>query len=116
MHPGIEEIRNPVRLDEVLAGATGLIFKHSTRCWQSTVALEQVTALLDDGLELPVWLIDVIRQRPLAAAVADRLTIKHESPQAILLVDGNAVWHASHAAIKTGVVGKAVAESGIGAA
>jgi bacillithiol system protein YtxJ len=116
MHHGIEEIRDHGRLEEILGGATGLIFKHSTRCWQSSAALDQVTALLDDGLEMPVWLIDVIRQRPLAAVVADRLDIRHESPQAILLVEGDAVWHASHSAIKTAVVGGAVAEAGSGAA
>jgi bacillithiol system protein YtxJ len=38
----------------------------------------------------------VREDRPLALAVAERTGVTHESPQAICLVGGKAVRHASH--------------------
>jgi bacillithiol system protein YtxJ len=32
----------------------------------------------------------------LSDTVAERLGVRHESPQALLIKDGRAVWHASH--------------------
>ncbi len=45
-----------------------------------------------------MW-IDVIGQRPLARAIAERTNVRHESPQALLLEGGEVRWHASHGAI-----------------
>jgi bacillithiol system protein YtxJ len=41
-------------------------------------------------------MITVQSHRSLAAEVAARLGVRHETPQAILLRDGRAVWNASH--------------------
>lgn len=38
----------------------------------------------------------VIEDRPVSNEIAARLGVKHESPQAILVRGGKAVWHASH--------------------
>jgi bacillithiol system protein YtxJ len=46
--------------------------------------------------EVPVYLVDVIRQRPLSREIAAHLGIQHESPQAILIRGGAVGWHASH--------------------
>ena len=46
--------------------------------------------------EIPVYLIDVIGQRPLSREIAVRLGVQHESPQTILIRGGAVRWHASH--------------------
>jgi bacillithiol system protein YtxJ len=46
--------------------------------------------------EIPIFLVDVLSQRPLSQVVAVRLGIQHESPQAIVLRRGTPCWHASH--------------------
>ena len=46
-----------------------------------------------------VLLVKVIEARPLSLRMAEELGIAHASPQAILVRDGRAVWHASHFAI-----------------
>jgi bacillithiol system protein YtxJ len=51
---------------------------------------------MDEHPDVPVCLVDVIGQRPLSREIAGRLSIAHESPQAILLRSGTPVWHASH--------------------
>lgn len=43
--------------------------------------------------------VRVIEERPLSLALADRVAVPHESPQALLIRDGAAVWNASHRAI-----------------
>lgn len=75
-----------------------LIFKHSTTCGTSAYAYEE----LDDWLATPgattaaTFIVDVRTHRSVARAVTERLGVRHESPQALLLVDGGVAWHGSH--------------------
>ena len=46
--------------------------------------------------EVTYKMITVQTHRPLSDAVAQRLGLRHETPQAILLRDGKIVWTASH--------------------
>jgi bacillithiol system protein YtxJ len=45
---------------------------------------------------VPVYLVDVVKHRPLSRALAERLGVTHASPQAIILKDGVPAWHRSH--------------------
>lgn len=78
-----------------------LLFKHSTRCPISAGALREVEAHLDDAPRAGVTygLIYVVENRELSNEAAARLGVKHESPQAILVKNGQAVWHTSHSSI-----------------
>ena len=49
-----------------------------------------------ERLGAPADVINVERQRDLTAAVEDRTGVRHESPQVLLLRNGEAVWHGSH--------------------
>jgi bacillithiol system protein YtxJ len=68
-----------------------ILFKHDPFCGISARAHAELSAL--DG---PVPTIDVEHDRAIAKAVAERTGVRHESPQAIVLRDGRAVWSASH--------------------
>jgi bacillithiol system protein YtxJ len=46
-----------------------------------------------------IFLVDLIKYRDLSNHIANRLNIKHESPQAFLIKNGMVVWSASHNAI-----------------
>lgn len=50
----------------------------------------------------------VIEERPVSLALAERVGVKHESPQALLIKDGRALWHDSHRAITTEALVSAV--------
>ena len=78
-----------------------LLFKHSTRCPISAEAYEEVTAYLQDrpNEEVQYALIDVINDRPVSNEISEKLSVKHESPQVILVKDGKPVWHTSHSRI-----------------
>ena len=96
MHPLV----TPAQLDAVLRAPVALVYKHSTRCPVSTMAYQEVEQLLRDRPEAPVWIVDVIAQRALSREVAERTGVEHESPQAILLVDGAVVYDASHFGVR----------------
>lgn len=75
-----------------------LLFKHSRYCGVSCEALDELQSHLDNGATEGVAykMITVQTDRPVSDAAAQRLGIRHETPQAILLKDGKAVWSASH--------------------
>ena len=75
-----------------------LIFKHSNACPISGRAHEEVSQFLE-GQSAPAFdfaMVVVQTARPVSNAVADRLGIEHESPQAIVVRNGEAVWNTSH--------------------
>ncbi len=75
-----------------------LLFKHDPYCGISAHAHAELSDL--DG---PIPTIDVAHDREIAKAVTERTGIRHESPQVILLRDGEPVWSASHFAITAAV-------------
>lgn len=91
-----QSIRASTDLDTVLAEPVAVVYKHSPLCGASARAAREVRLFIDEHPDVPVYLIDVIRDRPLAREVARRLSTRHESPQAFLLRAGEVVWTASH--------------------
>lgn len=74
-----------------------LLFKHSRTCGTSCEALEELLAHVSGAPpEAAYKVITVQSHRHVANEVSERLGIRHETPQAILLRDGQPVWSASH--------------------
>src|SRR5829696_4905944 len=75
-----------------------LLFKHSRHCGVSCEALDELQSHIDARVEATVAykMITVQTHRPVSDAVSQRLGLRHETPQAILLKDGKVVWNASH--------------------
>lgn len=103
------KIESQAELDAVLASPAHLLFKHSYRCGISDRAHQQVEAYLADDPAVPVSLLDVVAQRPLARGVAETIGVEHQSPQVILLRDGKPVWHASQFDVTKEALREAVA-------
>jgi bacillithiol system protein YtxJ len=72
------------------------VFKHSESCGTSAEAHEELTGLLEQGVGGVWYLVDVRTHRSLSATIAERFSIRHESPQILLIVDGQVRWSASH--------------------
>jgi bacillithiol system protein YtxJ len=68
-----------------------ILFKHSTTCPVSAAAYAQMSQVPGD-----VSLVVVQRARDVSQEVAARTGVRHESPQAIILRNGAAVWNRSH--------------------
>jgi bacillithiol system protein YtxJ len=61
-----------------------------------------------------VALVEVQRARELSAEIENRLGVNHESPQVIVLRNGQVVWNASHFKITAEAVTRAVHDSEVG--
>ncbi len=73
-----------------------LIFKHSTQCPISSEAYREFKRFAESSSSLPCALVLVIENRELSNTIASRLGVRHESPQAIVVKNGQAAWNASH--------------------
>lgn len=73
-----------------------LIFKHSTQCSISSEVYEEFLRFAEPAGGLICGLVLVIENRELSDTIASRLGVRHESPQAIVVRDGQPAWNASH--------------------
>lgn len=106
-----EKIWNPIsdaeHLQEIIRSSSQsnpvLILKHSNRCALSAMAKNRLSASVDERLSY--FIIDVIAQRPLSNALAAETSVRHESPQTFLFVDGVLIDSTSHLAINPKNIG-----------
>ncbi|MFK7899156.1 MAG: bacillithiol system redox-active protein YtxJ [Cyclobacteriaceae bacterium] len=75
-----------------------LLFKHSTRCSISSMALSRFERAWDTD-EIEPYFLDLIVYRDISNEIASTLNVEHQSPQALLVIDGQCVHHASHTTI-----------------
>lgn len=104
------------QLSEVLTQSnqkTQLIFKHSNACPISSMAYNELHKYLNDAPSdnVDYHLVVVQLARPVSNEVAARLNVVHESPQAILVRDGKALWHKSHYDITKSSLANAVSNN-----
>ena len=95
----LRRLRTPTDLDSAFAAERFLLFKHSTRCPISAAAFAEYQRWSTAHPDVETGWIDVIEDRALSSAAAERTGVRHQSPQAILLALGRAGWNASHGAI-----------------
>lgn len=75
-----------------------VIFKHSTRCSISSVALQRMQkAQQPEGIDF--HFLDLLAHRPLSNKVAETFGVHHESPQVLLIKDGKCIFDESHLGI-----------------
>jgi bacillithiol system protein YtxJ len=76
-----------------------LIFKHSTRCSVSRMALKQFENEFDLADTVDAYFLDLLEYRNISNEIAQRFQVEHQSPQLILIKDGKAIYDVSHSAI-----------------
>jgi bacillithiol system protein YtxJ len=75
------------------------IFKHSTRCSISRMALKQFENEFDlEGIVTPYYL-DLLNHRDISQEIATRFDVYHQSPQLLLIKEGKSIYDASHSDI-----------------
>lgn len=82
------------------ASGYGIIFKHSTRCPISMMAkksFERDKNLFDENT--PLYFLDLIKYRELSKTVAEEFNVQHESPQLLLIKNGECILDQSHSSI-----------------
>lgn len=75
-----------------------LILKHSTRCSISSAALARVERKWkdEDAEILKPYYLDLLAHRDISNAIAERYNIVHESPQALIILNGKCIFSQTH--------------------
>jgi len=75
-----------------------VIFKHSTRCSISAVALQRLQKV-SQPLDIDFYFLDLLAYRSLSNKIAEVFRVPHESPQVLVIKDGECVYDESHMGI-----------------
>jgi bacillithiol system protein YtxJ len=75
-----------------------VIFKHSTRCSISAVALQRMQKS-EQPSDIDFYFLDLLANRPLSNKIAEVFSVHHESPQVLVIRDGQCVYDESHLGI-----------------
>ena len=108
----MQQLRSTEEARDVLRQPVSVIFKHSTRCPLSAAAYSEMRKFLESNPQAPVWLVDVIEGREISMEIARITSVRHESPQVLLLKDGRVVWHASHYGVTAEAVARELLQAG----
>jgi bacillithiol system protein YtxJ len=89
------------KINELSEETTVLIFKHSTRCSISSMALDRLERNWKDSetKNIKPYYLDLIAHRDISSRIAELYRIPHESPQALLISKGKCIYDASHSDI-----------------
>ena len=72
-----------------------VIFKHSTRCSISSMAKSRLERAACPE-QLSFHLLDLIRYRSLSNKIEEQFNVYHESPQVLIIRNGECVYDESH--------------------
>ncbi|KAA9347117.1 MULTISPECIES: bacillithiol system redox-active protein YtxJ [Larkinella] len=73
-----------------------LIFKHSTRCSISSTALSRMERNWSNSAGIKPYYLDLIAFRSVSGQVAEEFGVDHQSPQVLLIQNGECIYDASH--------------------
>lgn len=76
-------------------GKPQVIFKHSVRCSISNMAKSRLERSAPPK-DVDFYYLDLIRHRDLSAKVAQDFKVEHESPQVLIIKNGECVYDDSH--------------------
>jgi len=75
-----------------------VIFKHSTHCSISNMVLNRLNRSdIPDNIDF--YYLDLIAHKDISLKIANDFQIPHQSPQILIIKEGNAVYEESHMAI-----------------
>ena len=75
-----------------------VLFKHSTRCSISSMALNRLEMNTPPQC-VDFYLLDLLQHRDISAAIAEKFKVHHESPQVLVIINGECTYDESHMGI-----------------
>ncbi|WP_285010645.1 bacillithiol system redox-active protein YtxJ [Pedobacter faecalis] len=86
-----------------------LIFKHSTRCSISAMAKRRFEMDWDSiPPDTKLYFLDLLNYRELSALIAETFHVHHQSPQILLIHNGECILDASHSDISAEEVSEVI--------
>ena len=85
------------------------LFKHSLNCLISADVSKTLQTILESAdSSCEYYLVTVQTDKNISDEIASRFSIKHETPQAIVLRHGQVVWSTSHYRINKSSIAQAI--------
>jgi bacillithiol system protein YtxJ len=105
-------LNDVAQLEEIKAASfrqPQLIFKHSTRCSISSMAKSRLDRSdAPEGVQFHY--LDLIAHRDISNKIAEEFFVEHESPQAILIKNGEVIYDESHNGISMNEIAEQAAK------
>ena len=93
------------QLEEIIKKSfekTQVVFKHSTRCSISSVSMNKFVKNYNVPKEdADLYYLDLLNYRSVSDEVGYKFQVMHQSPQVLVIKNGEAVYDASHYSIQT---------------
>ncbi|GGM88426.1 thioredoxin family protein [Dyadobacter beijingensis] len=92
-------INSEEEVDQIYQSADyAIIYKHSPRCMTSLMAYRQLKSDVNaaSDVQIPIYYVDVIQNRKESMAIANNFGIVHQSPQILVVKNGECLYDASH--------------------
>ena len=96
-----KKIDSEESLKEAFEQELAVIFKHSTSCSISAMVLSRLERSWD-SVEMEntkMYYLDLLNYRDISNQIEDQLNVRHESPQMLILNNGEVKYHISHMGI-----------------
>ncbi len=96
------KLTNDGQLDTIKIESTKqpiLIFKHSTTCSISAMALNRMERNWKDDAGIKPYYLDLLNNRTLSNQISRTFGVEHQSPQILLIQNGECVYDESHMGI-----------------
>ena len=95
-----QEIKSTADLEIIVQESfkhTIVIFKHSTRCSISSIAkLRLESDWNQEQGDIHFYYLDLLNHRDISRLIAEKFQVHHESPQIIVIKNGEVVLDANH--------------------
>jgi bacillithiol system protein YtxJ len=88
-----------IEIRERSATLPQVIFKHSTRCSTSSMVLNRLERS-DAPASVDFYFLDLLTHRNISNKIAEEFSVYHESPQVLLIKNGECIYDESHMGIR----------------
>jgi bacillithiol system protein YtxJ len=95
------DLHTETQLNEILERSSDrpqVIFKHSTRCNTSRMVKSRLERS-EASPAIDFYYLDLLSFRPISNKVAETFQINHESPQVLVIRNGECIYQESHIGI-----------------
>ena len=91
----LNDLRQLDTIKELSATRPQVIFKHSTRCSISSMVKTRLERIGPPD-QTDFYFLDLIRFRSISNKIESEFSVPHESPQILLIKDGECIYEESH--------------------
>lgn len=106
----VSQLRSLITLsqEQSAKALTFLLFKHSTRCSISSMALNRLESKWQNNTMVKPYFLDLLTYRDISNEIANVFQVEHASPQVLLIKNGACFYHNSHNGISYQAITEAI--------